>query len=130
MPTADTAVRPQLLVVDDEPDFGALIRNVAQPMGWEVTVTTAPAAFMQAYKRLSPARIMLDVVMPGMDGIELIRWLADRNCQADIIIVTGFNPHYARMAEVLGVSRSLRVMATLPKPVPLQTLREALRLPA
>lgn len=125
---AEVAERPRLLVIDDEPDFGAFVRNAAAPMGWDVTVTTTPAAFMKAYEQHDPARIVLDIVMPGMDGIELIRWLADRGCRADIVIVTGFNPHYAQMAEVLGTTRSLRITATLAKPVPLSKLRDALRI--
>ena len=41
---------------------------------------------------LDPAVVVMDIVMPRIDGIELVRWLANVNSNAKVIIVTGFNP--------------------------------------
>jgi CheY-like chemotaxis protein len=62
----------RLLVCDDEPAFGRFVKNVAEESGYQVEVTTTWQAFMQAYLTFRPATIVLDIVMPGMDGIELV----------------------------------------------------------
>ncbi len=91
----------RLLIVDDEPEFGRFVCNVAEPMDFEVRVTAQAPDFKQAYLVFDPTVIVLDVVMPGTDGIELVNWLADRHYRGKLIIVTGFTPQYAEMASTL-----------------------------
>jgi len=64
--------------------------------------------------------------MPKMEGSEIISWLADQKCSAHLIIVTGYNPNYARTAKLLGQARGLLSVVTLTKPVRATALREAL----
>ena len=116
----------RLLVVDDEPTFGQFVRDVAEAMGYEVTVTETVDAFRSAYETANPDVVVMDVVMPEEDGVQLMQWLADVNSRARLIIISGFNPIYIRMIDSLASSRGLCVAATLQKPVPLATLRQAL----
>ena len=74
----------RLLVVDDEVAFGAFVRRVAQGLDFAVEVTSTADAFKEAYERFHPTVIVLDIVMPETDGIELIRWLGTMNCTARI----------------------------------------------
>jgi YesN/AraC family two-component response regulator len=68
---------------------------------------------------------VLDIIMPDVDGIELVQWLGERNCQAKVIVVTGYNPLYSEAAGPLGEAQGLTV-TTLLKPVSLADLRVAL----
>ena len=61
----------RLLIVDDEPEFGKFVRKVAEEMEFEVRVTTRAPDFKEAYVAFDPTVIVLDVIMPGTDGIEL-----------------------------------------------------------
>ncbi len=61
----------RLVVVDDEPEFAEYVRKVAAGLGFEVQVTTGAAAFKKAYDAFDPGVIVLDVVMPETDGIEV-----------------------------------------------------------
>lgn len=70
--------------------------------------------------------IVMDVVMPEVDGIELVQWLAQEKCQAKILIVTGYNPHYADAAKRLVSAGDLPSVQTLTKPISLADLRAAL----
>ena len=66
----------RLLICDDEPAFGRFVQNVAEDLGYEVRVTTDGRAFIEAYNSFKPTTIILDMIMPGMDGNEIVLWLA------------------------------------------------------
>lgn len=116
----------KLLVIDDEPGFVRFVENIAIDLGFSVTATTDYQAFMQAYDDVSPTTIVLDMVMPGRDGNELILWLAERNCAASLIIITGYAPDYAKNARTLAEYKGFRSVATLYKPVDVEQLRAVL----
>lgn len=116
----------RLLVIDDEPAFGKLIENVAIDLGYDVTVTTDARTFMAAYETVQPNVIVLDIVMPDMDGNELILWLAGRNYAEEMVVITGYSPDYAANAKTLAEFKGLRHVVTLHKPVELDELRRAL----
>ena len=116
----------RLLICDDEPAFGRFVKNVAEDLDYAVRVTTEGHAFIEAYDSFQPTTIVLDMIMPGMDGNELVLWLAKRKCTARVIIITGYTPDYAAHAKILGEFKGLGPVKTLHKPVEVSTLRAAL----
>lgn len=116
----------RLLIVDDEPDFGQMVARVAADLGYEARVTTNGYEFQAAYQELQPTLIVLDMVMPEMDGNELVLWLMEQHYAAHLIIITGYSPDYAKDARVLAEFSGLRSVKTLTKPIGLAKLREAL----
>lgn len=116
----------RLLSVDDDPGMLSLIRRVASDLGFEVDVVTHASFFMAAYVRKKPDVITLDIVMPDVDGIELIRWLGDVGCQARVILLSGATVQYARMAHRLGQDGSKLSVSCLYKPFAVGDLRAAL----
>ena len=116
----------RLLVVDDEPEFCELVRKVATDLGYEVLVATNGRTFQDAYLALQPTMIVMDMVMPEMDGNELVLWLVEQHYAADLIIITGYNPDYAKDARLLAEFKGLRSVVTLTKPIRIARLREAL----
>ena len=116
----------RLLVVDDEPEFGEFVRQVATDLGYEVRVTTNGKAFQAAYHELQPTTVVLDMVMPEMDGNEVVLWLMKQRYDANLIIITGYSPDYATDAKRLAEFKGLRSVTTLTKPIRLAKLREIL----
>lgn len=119
--------KPRLLVLDDEKDFREYIRKVGEGMGCEVTVASDADDFKRKYHRCAPTVIVLDIVMPDVDGIELGRYLAAQRCTATVIFVSGYHPRYVKAAKLLGEVNGLASVRMLTKPVRLSVLREALR---
>ena len=117
--------RKRLLIVDDEPRFAAFVERVADPLGYEVEVTNHGRDFQAAYLRKRPDIVVIDMVMPDIDGDELILWLVEQRCAADIII-TGYHPDYAVNARLLAEFKGLRSVVTLSKPISVTRLRGAL----
>ena len=116
----------RLLVVDDEPGFGEFVRKVGVKLGYEVAVTTSGREFMRRYDAFGPNVVVLDVVMPEIDGVELVQWLADRGADAHLVVVTGYTPDYAMLTKKLAEAKGLRSVVTLTKPVRLAALQKAL----
>ena len=119
-------IEKRLLVIDDEPEIGEFVRKVATGLGYEVRVTTDGRAFQDAYHELRPTTIVMDMVMPEMDGNELVLWLMEQHYDANLIIITGYNPDYAKDARLLAEFKGLRSVITLIKPIRLDKLREVL----
>ena len=116
----------RLLVVDDSPAFAEYVRNAAQTLGFEVEASRNGKVAKAAYHSFKPDIILLDMVMPEIDGIELVQWLSDEGCRARLIVVTGYSPHYADMTKTLAEAKGFELVKTLNKPVRLAELRAAL----
>ena len=116
----------RLLIVDDEPDFGEFVRQVAQALDYEVKVAINSRTFQQTYLDFQPNLIILDMVMPDMDGNEVLLWLLQQGYSAGLIITTGYSPDYAQEAKTLAEFNGLQRVSTLTKPVRLAELRSAL----
>ena len=117
----------RLLVMDDEPDFADFVRRVGESSGFEVSVITDPRLFKKTYDAEKPDRIVLDIVMPDLDGIEIIEWLSSVGNKAPVLIVTGYNPHFAEAAKVFAKVKGRFSVTSLTKPMSVEDLREALK---
>ncbi|NKB60474.1 MAG: response regulator [Alphaproteobacteria bacterium] len=115
----------RLLMVDDEPALGEIVRFVAEDLGYDVQITTHGKEFMQAFESFEPTTIIVDIVMPNIDGIELIHWLHGHDCDAKILVTSGSSEAYARMARNLGDARGLDI-SVIEKPFRTATLRALL----
>jgi DNA-binding response OmpR family regulator len=116
----------RLLVVDDEPDFAQLVREVGERNDFVVETLSKSRNFEEAYRRFEPSIIVLDIVMPDVDGIEIIQWLAANDSTAAVILATGYNPDFAKAAEALGSIDGRFPITSLAKPISLVDLKAAL----
>ena len=115
----------RILIVDDEADFREFIVRVAKGLGFAATAVGSGAEFRAVYDEVAPDAVVLDIVMPEEDGIELLNWLGAKGCSARVLIVSGYNPHYREMAQLLGGVKGLDVV-TLQKPLEIEDLEAAL----
>ncbi|HAM36501.1 MAG TPA: hypothetical protein DEB40_14600 [Elusimicrobia bacterium] len=82
---------PEILVVDDDPNYGRMLARTLQQRGHSVALArTGQEALARAQSR-RPNLILLDIILPGMDGIALHRMLKSRHATRDIpvILITG-----------------------------------------
>lgn len=116
----------RLLAIDDDAGFRAFLTDFLDTTDLESVVTGDADEFKEAYARLDPGYILIDMVMPEIDGFELLQWLAEQGSKARILVITGYNSAYAEMAETMGADRGLENITSLTKPVGLAELRTAL----
>lgn len=116
----------RLLIIDDEPGIARIIQKVAESCGFDVTLTTDADQFLDRFMEEEPDVIMMDLSMPGMDGVELLRFLATAKCRAHVFIVSGFDLRVLETTGRLGSSLGLKIAGTITKPVRVAELRSAL----
>lgn len=112
--------------MEDKPRFSAFVREAAQGIGMQVDMAVNGEVAKAVFLRFDPDVIVLDMVMPVMDGIEFVQWLAPQGCRARFVLVTGYNPHYGRLAERLGQAKGIGSVTVLTKPVRLHQLLAAI----
>src|SRR5512132_924557 len=115
------ARRPSMLIVDDEPEVAEVIAEFAGRAGYDVICTSSPHAFDALYHDGLDV-VILDLWMPDVDGIELIRRLAARRSEARLILVSGFDQRVLESARQLAITHGLRVAGALRKPLRLAEL--------
>ncbi len=77
-----------ILVVDDEPSIASLARMYLERENFRVAAVGDGEKALEAVDRLRPALIVLDVMLPGLDGFEVCRRLRGQNNQVAVIILT------------------------------------------
>jgi len=115
-----------LLVIDDDPAISQIVGAVAEGLGFEVRTTERADEFAEIYEEFQPGVVILDLVMPEVDGIELAQWLAHVKSPARVTFLTGHNPRFTDAARALADSGDLTSVTTLTKPVSIAVLRQAL----
>ncbi len=77
----------KILVIDDEPSITNLVSAYLKPEGYEVFIASDGNAGLKAARTFKPDLIILDVMLPGMDGIELLSRLR-RESEVYVIMLT------------------------------------------
>jgi EAL domain-containing protein (putative c-di-GMP-specific phosphodiesterase class I)/AmiR/NasT family two-component response regulator len=116
----------RLLVIDDELALAQIVKKVAEAGGFDVVFTDDPSVFMHAARQWHPTVIMLDLKMPGTDGVQLLRSLAADNCSAHVVLTSGSDRKVLEAAMQLGRERGLNMSEALPKPIRVERLQERL----
>ena len=92
-------------------------------------MTTNAESFKESYNVFEPDVIVLDVVMPEIDGIELVKYLSTQECGARILVISGYAQRYLDNTKALGEAFGLMSVMAMSKPIELPKLEEFLTLP-
>jgi DNA-binding response OmpR family regulator len=80
-------VRGSVLVVDDEPTIGEVVSAYLRRAGYETRVATDGPAALAAVAERSPDLIVLDLMLPGVDGLEVMRRVRERPDRTSAVIL-------------------------------------------
>jgi CheY-like chemotaxis protein len=114
---------PKVLVVDDEFLLRSMLKDALEEAGYTVALAENGQAALARAKAESPDCILLDIMMPGMDGYETcVALKADPELAAIPVLLV------SATADLRVIDRAEQVGATtvLPKPVPIEQLEQAL----
>jgi two-component system, OmpR family, response regulator MprA len=85
---ADAALRERVLVADDDPPLRRMLERTLAAEGFEVTVAGDGGAALVEAERAAPDVIVLDVAMPGLDGLAVCRRLRGKGLPTPILMLT------------------------------------------
>src|SRR5689334_23767479 len=114
--------QPRLLLIDDEPVLAEFLASAARECGYDPVITAEDQQFRDEFRANAPDMVALDLGMPGMDGVELLRFLADENYRSPVLIVSGFDRRVLESAFRLGEALGLNMAGPLEKPLRLEEL--------
>jgi len=118
--------RKRLAIIDDEPGFIEFVRQVAESCGMDAFATADPALFRDHLRGSRPDVIVLDLYMPGTDGIELLREIGQLSATSMIFLASGTDTRVLESAFRLGQERGLRMVGAIQKPIRAVELRALL----
>ena len=113
----------RILILDDDADVGQIIQWMAESLGFEAESATRPEEFFKKLDQLSPEFITIDLVMPELDGVEIMRLLAERKCAAKIIISSGMGTRVLNAAQRSAAEHGLSIAGIISKPISCEALR-------
>ena len=116
------APAPRLLVVDDEPELRSLLVEYFVRHGFAVEAVADAAAARAALAQQVPALAILDINMPGENGLSLARWMREAHAQVGLVMLTTASDTVDRV-----VGLELGADDYVPKPFELRELLARVR---
>lgn len=83
--------KKKILVVDDEVDFLEVVRLRLEASGYEVISAQSGEEALKKIKDEKPAVVLLDILMPGIDGLEVLKRIRKTDENLPVYIITAFS---------------------------------------
>jgi diguanylate cyclase (GGDEF)-like protein/PAS domain S-box-containing protein len=113
-----------VVVVDDDPTIGCILAGALNRGGFDVEVFTDGAEALEAFDRLEPDLMVVDWIMPGLDGLRLIDALKGKKPDLPAMLITSYERHETVAAAIV----TGRVDAVLAKPFNLKNFLQTVGL--
>src|SRR6185436_20271729 len=95
----------KLLVIDDEPGIRDLLDTLLSRKGYDVILAESGQKGLEIFRRARPDVVVLDLKMPGMDGLTVLQQVRSLNPNQPVIILTGAaTPESEQQVRALGVT--------------------------
>lgn len=121
-PASNSRTGSTIVVIDDDPLQAGEICEFLNRLGYDCRVETSGFAALRHITENPPALVLLDIRMPGLNGIETARRLAHLKPRPSIILMSG---HADMVAEAHRAG--INVHGVLEKPIPLRLLASFVR---
>lgn len=115
---------PEILLVDDDEGTRSLFAEIAELANYPIRTASSGEEFFQQYENQQPDLLILDLVMPNMDGLELMRKLLAMNCQLPLLVISGYD--YINEEGLTLLSNGLNFKGFIKKPFNVVELRKLL----
>jgi DNA-binding NtrC family response regulator len=80
-----------VLVVDDDPDIQEVLRDRLESLGYQVLVATGGKEGLELLEKLSPLMVLLDIEMPDMNGLEVLKEIRRRGKDITVVMITAYS---------------------------------------
>jgi len=111
---------PKILIVDDELDTRQFLANFFRKRKIDTFTAAGGEEALSIFEREKPGVILLDIIMGGMDGVEVLKCIKERDSGARVIMVTGKSPDQ----DIIKKCKDLGAYAYIHKPLELDELEK------
>ena len=97
--------KKKILVVDDEVDFTELIKVRLEANDYDVLILNNGEGTLDVIKKEKPDAVLLDIMMPGIDGLTVLKQIRALDSRLPVFMITAFsNEERIRLAGTLNAS--------------------------
>jgi len=111
----------KVLIVDDEADMCRLTKDFLETLGYRIACVNNGKAAIDKYNAWHPDVVLLDRVMPELDGISCAKEIVDQDADAKIVIISGYDKD-----ESSGIAGKEPIKGYLTKPISMKNLSNLL----
>lgn len=121
--------KQKILIVDDEVDFLEMLRLRLEANNYNVITAMDGPEALEKFKNEKPSAILLDILMPGMDGIDVLKQIRKIDSSIPVFIITAFsNEERFKIANKLNASGFIVKTSDLQKEI--QNITSAIEISA
>jgi CheY-like chemotaxis protein len=106
----------KLLVIDDERSITRIVDKVASELGYEVRTLNDAATAFDVFEEFQPDVLMLDLMMPDVDGIDVLNHVLAAGTDARLVVMSGYGTSYLQLGKAVAVFHEHPDITTLAKP--------------
>ncbi len=114
-------MKETVLLVDDEEGIRNVLSISLADAGYEVHTAESAVKALEIFRKLSPAIVLADIKMPGVDGMELLRKVKEERHDTEVIMITGYGD-----LDLAARSKELEATDFVTKPISQDALEIAL----
>ncbi len=114
-----------ILILDDDAMIADAIASMAKRLNFDTLITLNAADFFQQMKNHNPTHAIIDLSMPEMDGVQVMKMI-DAQSPARIIIASGTGNRILEASRRVGIAHGLDIIGILQKPFSLAHLKDLL----
>ena len=112
-----------VLVVDDDPELTNLLLNYLDAQGYSVLTACGGEEALEILQEKDIDLVLLDIVMPGMDGLQVLQWIRQNHPEIIVVMMSGYRVEdLAQKALRMGASDHIS------KPLRLEYLDTVIRM--
>ena len=114
----------RILILDDDKEYIALLKEIIEHDGFTVEITDSPIEALNMQNRNPFDLIITDIIMPEMDGLEVIQYIKATHPKTRIIAISGGG--YFNANDLLVMAKEFGANMVIPKPINFSILKSQL----
>ncbi|GMB09453.1 two-component system response regulator (stage 0 sporulation protein F) [Thermolongibacillus altinsuensis] len=112
----------KILIVDDQYGIRILLNEVFQKEGYETFQAANGVQALDLFAKHSPDLVLLDMKIPGMDGIEILKRMKEINDKVKVIVMTAYGE-----LDMIQETKELGALMHFAKPFDIDEIRKAVK---